>query len=65
MPESSPGSVQRGKRTGVRARYVGVFLVVGVLPLSAQSPAQRTQIEAFRDSIGAVSDSTALLVAEK
>ena len=65
MPESSPGSVQRGKRTGARARYVGVFLVVGVMPLSAQSPAQRMQIEAFRDSIGAVSDSTALLAAEK
>lgn len=64
MTESLPGVAARGKRTGDRFRYLGACVLVGATPLSAQSATQRLQIEAFRDSIGAISDSTPFLAAE-
>ncbi len=41
------------------------FLLAGATTLPAQSPAQRVQIESFRDSLATVTDSFQLLVAEK
>lgn len=45
--------------------YALVFALAVHAQLAAQSPAQRAQIEAFRDSISTASDSVALLSAEK
>src|ERR1019366_7575805 len=65
MRESFSGGARHGERTGTRVRYLGACLLVAAVPLSAQSADQRAQIEAFRDSLTAISDSFPLLTAEK
>jgi Tetratricopeptide repeat len=65
MPEPPLGDARRGERIGAAIRSLAVCLLVGAMPLSAQSTSQRAQIELFRDSIVAVTDSMPLLAVEK
>jgi len=54
-------------RAGARstAGILGACLALCAVPLRAQSPAQRTEIEAYRDSLAPLADSVSLIVAEK
>jgi tetratricopeptide (TPR) repeat protein len=65
MPESLSSGAWRGARIGDVIWSIGISLLVTTVPLPAQSVAQRAEIEAFRDSIGAISDSVPLITAEK
>jgi len=50
------------------ARSIGALAALGVAlaaPVAAQSPEQRAEIEAFRDSLAATADSSGLLVLER
>jgi len=65
------GTCRRGyRRLGTAPGWIAchavLFGALGVTPaVVAQSPAQRERIESFRDSIGPVKDSVALLALEK
>jgi GWxTD domain-containing protein len=52
---------------GLRLALLAVALIVAVLPsrLSAQAPEERAELERFRDSLAASTDSTGLLVLER
>jgi hypothetical protein len=65
MPRSTCRKGWGAGLIGAAHRHVVLALVAGAVPLSAQSVPQRAQIEAFRDSVGAASDSASLLGAQR
>ncbi len=59
-------SLLPGRPGASRTGFLLACVLVGVVaPVRAQSPADRSELEAFRDSIGATTDSVALLALER
>ena len=57
--------VHRGQRRGHSIWHFCTGLALVASPVAAQTPAQRVEVEAFRDSIAPLTDSITLVMAEK
>jgi GWxTD domain-containing protein len=70
-PAATPCGSSAARNGGARSRSrrpaaaLAVLLLAAVAPIRAQDPAQRAELERFRDSVAATSDSTGLLQLEQ
>ena len=65
MRATVPGQVERATPARRCSWHVALGLALFTLPVAAQAPAQRAEIEAFRDSLAPLADTIPLVIFEK